>query len=65
MLTVSQIAYAEVCGSEDEFLQKSIIVPDPTIVQEWPKSKRDYHDKFPKLVEKFWNQERIREMHTD
>ena len=65
MLSVAQDAYGEAYGDEDEFFQKVNFEPDPKVVQEWPKSKAEYQCKYPKLVEKYWNDERIREMHSD
>ena len=64
-LTAAQQAWTEMHGKEQEFLRLASFEPDPEIEQEWPRNKAEFRRKFPKLVDKFWNQERIREMHTD
>jgi len=63
MLEVAQDVYEELF--EDDFLDRITFIPDPKMKQDWPDSKSEYRKKWPRLVDKFWNQERIREMHTD
>jgi hypothetical protein len=65
MLAVAQDAYIETYGDDDDFLQRATFEPDPRIVQDWPENKAEYRRKWPKLVAKYWNAERIREMHSD
>ena len=65
MLVVAEDAFIESGGTEEEFFHAICETPDPEIVTDWPASKEDYRRKYPKLVEKFWNQERIRLMHSD
>ena len=65
LLSVAQDAYGETYGDEDEFSQNVRFEQDPKIVQEWPNNKAEYRSKYPKLVAKYWNDERIREMHSD
>jgi hypothetical protein len=65
MLSVARDAYVQADGEEEEFFQKVSPEPDPKMVQEWPKNKAEYRSKYPQLVEKYWNDERIREMHRD
>lgn len=62
MLSVAQDVYEEVY--EDDFLDKVKFEREPELVQEWPDNKAEYRNKWPRLVDKFWNQERIREMHA-
>lgn len=63
ILSVAQEAYEG--KFEDDFLDKVKFERDPQITQDWPENKKEYREKWPKLVEKFWNDDRIREMHTD
>lgn len=65
MMSVAHDAYGQAYGDEDDFFQKVSFEPDPKMVQKWPKNKTDYRSKYPQLVEKYWNDERIREMHSD
>lgn len=64
MLLAARSAYLAQ-GTEEEFFERTKIVRDRDIEQVWPESKSEYRRRFPKLVEKFWNQERIRELHSD
>ncbi len=57
--------YAELVGDEKAFYQKLSFTPDPDISMEWPESKAAYERRFPRLVAKYWNQQRIEEMHPN
>ena len=62
MLWVAEEVYTDICGNDD-FYEKVVIVSDPEIEQDWPDDKNAYRNKWPKLVDKYWNAERINEMH--
>ncbi len=62
LLSVAHDVYEELY--EDDFLDKVKFEREPELVQDWPSSKADYRNKWRRLVDKFWNQERIREMHS-
>ena len=64
MLLLSQTAY-EQYGDEDEFFSRIEYLPEPEIKQDWPEDKAGFRNKYPRLVDQFWNQERIRELHSD
>lgn len=64
-LFLADEAYAELGGDENEFYQKVDFPSDPDISMTWPENKAEYQHQYPKLVEKFWNQQRIEEMHSD
>jgi len=63
LLGIAQYVYEEVY--EGDFLDRITFVPDPKIVQDWPESKAKFSKKWPKLVDKFWDQGKIKEMHAD
>lgn len=58
-------AYDEKYGSYQELLKRARIESDPPLIEDWPPNKSEYQKKFPKLVAKFWNKDRIRELHPD
>jgi hypothetical protein len=62
MLFVAQKAYAE-HGDEEDFSDRVQYPRTPDLKQEWPKDKAGFRKRWPRLVDKFWNQERIREIH--
>lgn len=61
LLSVVQDVYEEKYG--DDFLDLAVSEPEPDIDMDWPDNKREYRAKWPKLVDKFWDDDRIREMH--
>ena len=64
MLLVAQNSY-QAHGSDEEFYDQITNVLDPDIQQDWPETKSEYRQRFPRLVDKFWNQQRISELHSD
>ena len=64
MLLICQNAY-EQYGDEDEFFEHLHYPPEPTVNQDWPDDKDGFRDQCPRLVDNFWNQERIKELHSD
>lgn len=54
--------YEEISG--EEIYSKVTCPAEPNIAMDWPGSKSEYQQRYPKLVAKFWNYERIRELHT-
>ena len=65
ILYVADEAYLELGGKEEEFYKSIIFPPEPNIDMPWPEDKNEFQLKYPKLVAKFWNQERIKELHSD
>ena len=65
MLAVARDAYIEAGGNEQEFFQRTGSWSDPEMIHEWPESKDEFRKRFPKLVDCYWNDVRIREMHAD
>src|SRR5262249_22186747 len=63
MLFVAQEAYDE-HGDEDEFADQVKRPRTPALKQDWPKDKAGFRKRWPRPVDKFWNQERIREIHS-
>lgn len=62
LLYVAGRAYREKTGNDD-FVDRAESVPDPDIDEEWPDKKEGFEELMPKLYRKFWNQERVDEMH--
>jgi hypothetical protein len=62
MLLVAQYAYEEY-GVEEEFAAQIKYPHKPALKQEWPENKAGYQKQWPRLVAKFWNQQRIKELH--
>lgn len=63
LLSASQSVYDRLY--DDDFLEKAKFEPEPILQQDWPEDKNEYRKKWPKLVDEFWDIERIREMHSD
>ena len=61
-LLIAQRAYDEY-GDEEEFFAQLVYPPEPEFEQDWPENAEGYKKRWPRLVEKFWNLERIRELH--
>lgn len=64
-LFLADEAYAELGGDEDDFYKKVHFPSDPDISMTWPDNKAEYQRQYPKLVAKFWNQQRIQDLHSD
>lgn len=62
MLLVAQRAYEE-NGDEGEFAARIVYPREPKLKQDWPENAAGYKKRWPRLVDKFWNLERIRELH--
>ena len=52
-------------GDLDELFDRVDVPRDADFDVNWPESKTEYHKLFPRLVDKFWNQKRINDMHSD
>ena len=61
---VADEAYIE-SGGADDFHDKLIYPPEPDIDMDWPENKAEFEKLYPALVTKFWNQKRIKELHSD
>jgi hypothetical protein len=65
-LLVAQEAYKKY-GDEEAFLDKVYEHPDlifdPEIKHEWPESKDELRQKFPRLFKLFWNPNKIKELY--
>jgi hypothetical protein len=64
ILSAAQGAFATY-GPVEEFYGRILRLNDPVIQQDWPESKEEYKSLYPRIVEKFWDQERINELHAD
>jgi hypothetical protein len=62
MLLVAQRAYEEY-GDDEEFFARIVYPREPKLKQDWPENADGYKKRWPRLVDKFWNLERIREFH--
>jgi hypothetical protein len=62
MLFIAQNAYKQY-GDGDEFYARTDYPRQPPLKQRWPNSKADFRKRYPRLVDKFWNQSRIGEYH--
>lgn len=61
LLSIPRDVYENSYG--DGFPCEAKSEPEPSIEIEWPESKEAYRCRWPKLVDKFWDDDRIREMH--
>ncbi|HRX85741.1 MAG TPA: DUF4240 domain-containing protein [Phycisphaerae bacterium] len=52
-------------GDPDELHARTAHAADPDRPLDWPENKLEYRRRFPQLVDKFWNQQRINELHSD
>lgn len=62
MLLVAQRAYEEY-GDDEEFFARIVYPRAPKLKLDWPENAEGYQQRWPRLVDKFWNLERIRELH--
>lgn len=46
-----------------DLLTEISFAAEPELDQDWPETESDYRRRWPKLVERFWDQEKIRQMH--
>ena len=63
-VTLCSSAYEEAGGDEDEFYDKVEFSDTPDFDMPWPDDKEGFESRWPKLCAKFWNQERIDEIHA-
>lgn len=63
MILYSLNLYLEVGGKEDDFYENQYMGIEPNIEFNWPRDKEDYKKQYPNLVEKYWNQKLINELH--
>lgn len=67
-LLIAQEAYKNYGDEEtflDELYQRPDFVFDPEIEQEWPNSKAELRQKFPRLFDLFWNPNKIKESYPN
>jgi hypothetical protein len=64
-VTLSSSAFEAAGGSEDEFYDQVEFPDDIDFEIEWPDDKEGFAARWPRLVDAFWNQERINELHSD
>lgn len=65
ILSIADEVYAELGGEEDDFYKKISFPSEPDINMPWPENKSEFQRQYPKLVAKYWNQQRIQELHSD
>jgi hypothetical protein len=64
LLTCAMAAYEQKTGrGVEEFLIKMKTLGDPAVRQDWPETKAQFRERYPVLFDKFWNQERIAQLH--
>ncbi len=63
MLLVAQRTYEATYGGKEEFFARVVYPREPKLKQDWPDNAEGYKKRWPRLVDKFWNLERIRELH--
>lgn len=64
-VTLAVTAYEEIGGTEDEFYDAVKFPDESDFEQAWPEDRPGFEKKLPNLYRKFWNQERIEELHAD
>lgn len=64
LLYVAEEAYQQ-AGGEAEFAGLVEYADGPDFEMPWPETREGYQEAMPKLYAKFWNQERINELHGD
>ena len=64
-LYIADEAYTELGGNEDNFYKKVQFPLEPNMNMAWPENKKEFQLQYPKLVAKFWNQQRIEDLHPD
>jgi hypothetical protein len=50
-------------GNEDDFNVNTFYKEDPCIEMNWAENKKEFRIKYPLLVDNFWNQDLINELH--
>lgn len=63
ILYIADRVYIELGGKESRFYNKISFPLEPDMNIEWPENKDEFKRQYPKLVARFWNQERIEELH--
>lgn len=63
MLFVAQNAFKRY-GDEEDFFARTKHPREPALRQRWPDDKAGFRERYPRLVDKFWNQARIKELHS-
>jgi hypothetical protein len=61
---IAEEAYILSGGEDSDFHRQIRYQPEPPMIQEWPENKADFRKKYPRLVEKYWNQQRIKDLHS-
>ena len=65
LLTCAMAAYERKTGrGVEEFLRNVKAEGDPGVKQDWPETKAKFRERYPVLFDKFWNQERVAELHA-
>lgn len=63
LLAFTRELYIKHGGTEEEFDSKEFVEIEPEIEMEWAETKEDYRKKYPQVVDNFWNQQLIDELH--
>jgi hypothetical protein len=64
-LMVGLDAYTALGGDEDDYYDAISFPNEADFDEDWPDDVEGFHARWPALYEKFWNQERIDELHPD
>ena len=63
-VTLASSAYELAGGDEDDFYDQVEFPDDVDFEMDWPESPEGFETRWPTLYRKFWNAERIRELHA-
>lgn len=63
LLLITLNLYLNLGFSEDDFFNNSYNIKEPVIEMNWPENRKEYRALYPKIVDKFWNQESINNLH--
>ena len=64
-VTLAATAYQEAGGKEDEFYDRVAFPDEVDFEIVWPEDKSGFESRWPALYRKFWNQERVNELHQE
>lgn len=65
VLSIAEDVYADLGGDIEVFYNALVYPSDRELDMEWPEDKDKFYQKYPRLVEKFWDQQRIESLHSD
>ena len=64
LIIAAEESYLELGGDEEDFFNSLNYPKEPDIEMNWPENKEEFEKFYPLLVRKFWDQEKIEEMHS-